>query len=227
MHESVLPSWAIERGRYLNSFCAIDPMRTALLVIDMQTAFLAPDAVFGNPHGMDIIPQVNQLAAAMRAAGCDVIWTRQSVASLPPLAMAPWQYDESDLHVRAALAALTPGAPAHELHPLMAAGEGDVVLDKYRYSAFACPAGKLEEQLRQRNTEMLVIVGTLTNVCCESTARDAYMRGYKVVVVPDAMAAVADAEHNAALLNLRLNFADVMKSGAIVKMLNVKEMPEQ
>jgi len=54
---------------------------------------------------------------------------------------------------------------------------------------------------------MLIITGTLTNVCCESSARDAYMLGYKVLFASDATAAVSDAEHNAALTNLRLNFA--------------------
>ncbi|MCW2365800.1 nicotinamidase-related amidase [Sphingobium sp. B7D2B] len=219
MHDSRLPAWAIERGRYLNSFSAIVPKRTALVVIDMQTAFLAPGAVFGNPYGMDIIPAVNQLAIAMRAAGCPILWTRQSVSDEPPLAMAPWQYDRADPHVQAAMEALTPGHSAHGLHPDMAVETGDVVLDKYRYSAFACPAGQLKAQLRERGIEMLVIAGTLTNVCCESTARDAYMRGYKVIAALDAMAAVTDEEHEAALLNLRLNFADVRESTSIINML--------
>ena len=66
---------------------------------------------------------------------------------------------------------------------------------------------------------MIVITGTLTNCCCESTAREANMAGYKVIVVSDATAAVTDAEHNAALLNLRLNFADVRRTKAVLGMI--------
>ncbi|WP_246543359.1 cysteine hydrolase family protein [Novosphingobium profundi] len=68
-----------------------------------------------------------------------------------------------------------------------------------------------------------VLVGTLTNVCVESTAREATareanMRGYKVIVVADACSAVTDAEQDAALLNLRLNFADVKRTAEVLDM---------
>jgi nicotinamidase-related amidase len=66
---------------------------------------------------------------------------------------------------------------------------------------------------------MVVITGTLTNLCCESTAREANMAGYKVIVVSDATATVTDAEHNAALLNLRLNFADVRRTREVLSMI--------
>lgn len=219
MHEIALPDWAIERGKWLNSFEEIDPARTALVVVDMQTAFVAPGEVFANPHAEAIVPAVNRLAHAMRAAGGTVVWTRQSVSGEPPLAMAAWQYDPSDPRVSRALDALKPGTSTHGLHPRIEAAPGDPVLDKYRYSAFACPAGALEQSLRERGIEMLVIAGTLTNVCCESTARDAYMRGYKVILVADAAAAATDEEHNAALLSLRLHFADVLDSAAVAAML--------
>jgi nicotinamidase-related amidase len=226
MHKVALPDWAVERGRYLNAFATIDPARTALVVIDMQNVFVAPEAVFGNPHALDIIPAVNKLAAAMRMAGGSVIWTRQTVAAHPPLAMAPWQYDPAIPEVRRALASMMPGSVVHALHPRMSAAPGDPVIDKYRYSAFACPAGGLESVLRERDIEMLLIAGTLTNVCCDSTARDGYMRGYKVVVLSDATAAVSDEEHNAALLNLRINFADVLGHEAVIRMLDQPETEE-
>ena len=66
---------------------------------------------------------------------------------------------------------------------------------------------------------MLIFVGTLTNICIESTARDANMLGYKVIVVSDACAAKTDAEHNAALLNLRIGFADVKDTATICDLL--------
>mgnify|MGYP002721792279 FL=1 len=68
--------------------------------------------------------------------------------------------------------------------------------------------------------ETLLLTGTLTNVCVESTAREANMRSWKVIVVSDACAAATDEEHNAALMNLRLNFADVRGSAEVLEMLS-------
>jgi nicotinamidase-related amidase len=221
-HEVDLPNWAVARGSGLNLFDAIDPARTALVVIDMQRVFLCAQEVFGNPYALGVIPAVNRLAAAMRNAGGRVIWTRQTVSAAPPRAMPAWQYDLSDPRVARAVEAMTTGAHGHELHPAMAVGPDDIVIDKYRYSAFLCPDRALEQTLTEHGIEMLVIAGTLTNVCCESTARDGNMMGHKVILVSDATAAVSDAEHNAALLNLRLTFADVRSTDAVCAMLGAR-----
>lgn len=219
MHSIALPGWAIERGRVFNSFDAIDPARTACVVIDMQTVFIAEGEVFGNPHARDIVDPVNQLVRAMRAAGATIIWTRQTTIEHPRLAMPRWQYDLSDPKVRSAVETMRSGTASHALYPAMATSQEDVFLDKYRYGAFMCPARRLHTALASRDIEMLVIAGTLTNVCVESTARDGNMLGYKVIVVSDATAAVTDAEHNAALLNLRLNFADVKDTASALALL--------
>jgi nicotinamidase-related amidase len=219
MHNVELPDWAVERGSVLNRFAGIDPARTALVSIDMQNVFLEAEEVFGNPHALDIIPAVNRLAGTMREAGGTVIWTRQTVAHDPPLAMPSWQYDLSVPEVRHAVQTMLPGTSSHALHRALEVGERDLVLDKYRYSAFLCPADALKRALVDRSIEMLVIAGTLTNVCCEGTARDGNMLGYKVIVVSDATAAKTDAEQNAALLNLRLTFTDVHDTDSVCRML--------
>jgi|SRR5579872_399852 len=219
MHRTRLPRWTVERGAALNHFPELEPQRTALVVIDMQTAFLAEDQVFGNSHARDIVPRVNALAAAMRAIGGPVIWTRQTHVAAGPYAPPDWQYDERLPDVARAVAALTAGARGHGLFEAMVVGEGDVVIDKHRYGAFSCPAGRLPRALEALGIQMLVIAGTLTNVCCETTAREAYMAGYKVIVVADATAATTDAEHNAALLNLRLTFADVRRTAEVLAMI--------
>lgn len=214
-----MPDWAVERGSHSNRFTAIDPRRTALVVIDMQTVFMAPGEAFANPHAMDIIAPVNRLAGAMRGAGGAVIWTRQTVSDAPPLAMPSWQYDLSIPHVRRAVDTMRPGTASHALHPAMAVEPGDTVLDKYRYSPFLCPANALRTELVARDIAMLVIAGTLTNVCCESAVRDGNMIGYQVIMVSDATAAVTDEEHNAALLNVRLNFADIRTTVGVCSLL--------
>jgi ureidoacrylate peracid hydrolase len=219
MHAIDLPDWAVERGSVLNRFDRINPARTALVVIDMQNVFLAPGEAFGNANALDIVPEVNGLAAAMREAGGTVIWTRQTVSHEPPLAMPEWQYDLSIPAVRRAVETMLAGTTSHALHPAMEVGPDDLILDKYRYSAFLCPAAALKAALEARGIEMLVIAGTLTNVCCEGTARDGNMLGYKVILVSDATATITDAEHNAALLNLRLTFADVLPAARVREML--------
>ncbi len=219
MHRTRLPRWAVERGRPLNDFPALEPGPTALVVIDMQAAFVAEGEVFGNPHARDIVGNVNAVARAFRAAGAPVIWTRQTHTHSGPAAPAPWHYDETDPGVARAVAALQAGAPGHALYREMDARPADLVLDKHRYGAFACPLRALPNALERLGTQMLVICGTLTNVCCESTAREAYMAGYKVILVADACAAATDAEHNAALLNARLNFSDVKRTPEVLRML--------
>ncbi|HEV2365274.1 MAG TPA: cysteine hydrolase [Caulobacteraceae bacterium] len=220
MHQIRLPDWARARGAALNAFASLEPQRTVLLVIDMQNAFIAEGEVYGNPHARDIVPAINALARALRDAGGRAIWTRQTYVAEGPFAPAPWQYDLSDPAVAAATAALTADASGHGLYPAVEVAAADLVIDKHRYGAFSCPARAVPEALARLAPEMLVIAGTLTNVCCETTAREAYMAGYKVIVAADACAAVTDAEHNAALMNLRLNFADVKRAAEIVAMIS-------
>jgi len=219
MHLTDLPQWAVERGGVLNRFDSLAPGRTALVNIDMQAVFLDEREIYGNPHARDIVGPVNALATAMRAAGLPVIWTRQTHTQHGPYAPPPWQYDPAKPGVAEGIAALQADAPGHALYAAMQVDDGDTVIDKYRYGALSCPAGALRRTLEALGTEMIIITGTLTNCCCETTAREANMAGFKVIVVSDATASLTDAEHNAALLNLRLNFADVLPTTAVMLMI--------
>ena len=90
---------------------------------------------------------------------------------------------------------------------------------KDRFSAFIQGASELEQRLRRAAIDTLVVVGTLTNVCCDSTARDAMMRNFKVVMVGDANAAHSDADHNASLAAFLQVFGDVMTSDEVIARL--------
>jgi len=192
MHVTRLPRWAVERGGVLNSFPELERGKTALVNIDMQSVFLDEDQIYGNRHSRDIVGAVNGLSAAMRAIGAPVIWTRQTHTYDGPCAPPPWQYDPAKPGVAEGIAALQAGAPGHGLYPAMQVADSDIVV---------------------------LITGTLTNCCCETTAREANLAGYKVIVVADATATLTDAEHNAALLNLRLNFADVRRAKTVLSMI--------
>lgn len=219
MHRVDLPAWAVERGRRMNFFDHIDPARTALVAIDLQNAFTLSGQVFGNIHARDILPNINRLAEAMRSAGGHVVWTRQTINHSPPHANPEWQFDASDPFVKRAMDTLADGADGHRLHDALDVRATDIVLNKYRYSAFIQHASDIDACLRALAVDTLIVAGTLTNVCCESSARDAYMLGYRVLFAADATAAVTDAEHNAALLNLCLNFADVRMTDALLALI--------
>jgi nicotinamidase-related amidase len=88
---------------------------------------------------------------------------------------------------------------------------------KHRYSAFY--ATDLETVLRCLEVEDLVVTGVMTNLCCESTARDAYYRDYRVFVPADGTGTVDEEMHLASLLNLAFGFAWVTTSDAIVAQL--------
>jgi ureidoacrylate peracid hydrolase len=219
MHRIDLPAWAIERGKTLNHFTRIDVERSALLAIDMQNAFMTPGEVFANPHARDIVPHVNQLAATLRAACGTVVWTRQTISADATFAYPDWQFNEKIPAVKAAKKALTEGAFGHALYANMEIHRADIVLNKHRYSPFIPPSSPLDAMLKSRGIDTLIVTGTLTNCCCECAARDANMLGYKVFFVSDATAAVTDEEHNAALLNLVLMFADVRSTADMLHLI--------
>jgi ureidoacrylate peracid hydrolase len=201
-----------------NYFPAIDPVRTALLVVDLQNVFMEPGQPMANPHALDIVPNVNRLTAAVRAARGRVVWTRHAVTDRGPGALPAWQLAAEELE-SPAMQAFIAGSFGHALHASLDVAPGDLVIDKYRYSAFSRNSSDLDAVLRAAGVDTVIVAGTMTNVCCETTARDAFMLDYKVLVVPDAMAAPTDEEHNAALLNLSAFFAHVADMEEIVRIL--------
>ena len=86
----------------------------------------------------------------------------------------------------------------------------DLKVQKTRYSAFIQGSSNLEAMLRARGIDTVIITGTVTNVCCESTARDAMMRNFRTIMVTDANAATSDELHNASLSAFYLKFGDIM-----------------
>ena len=108
------------------------------------------------------------------------------------------------------------GAEGHPLWPDMEAEDGDIRSVKRRFSAFIQGSSDIEAQLRSRGIDTLAVTGTLTNVCCEATARDAMMRNFHVIMVADGNATYTDAIHNASLTSMSINFADVMTTDEVI-----------
>ena len=203
-----VPEMVRKRVGRLHPYDAILPEKAALLVVDMQNYFMHPDyqAV---PMAREIVPNVNRLADIVRQAGGHVAWvktatddTRDSWSNYHDHLMsreyADWRYRSMDT-----------AHHGHALWDTLAVKPGDAEIVKKRFSAFIQGSSDAEAHLRRRGIDTLLIAGTTTNVCCESTARDAMMLNFKVVMVHDALAAYTDAEHNATLATFYMIFGDV------------------
>ena len=230
MHKVAIPPYVIgrvlERRGRLNPFDGLDPARTALIVVDLQNGFMAPGQPAEIAPAREIVPNVNRLAAATRAAGGSVVWIQNTIT---PESEKSWSIylgnfanEDWGLRMRRAF---TPGDFGHALYPSLEVRPSDLTVRKTRFSAFVPGASELDSILRGRGIDTLIVVGTATNVCCESTARDAMMLNYKVFFVSDANACRTDEEHNATLAILLMMFADVRSTDEMVNLLQRSAAP--
>ena len=210
--------WLEERGGLICNFDEIEPARTALVVIDMQDCFVNPQYRIGAPGTAAIVPRINKLAAALRAAGGMVAFTRHTLSEEPPFALPQWLRESSNMRENQQL--FEKGSASHSLHDSLDVQPGDLVLDKHRYSAFLPNSSTLHAELRMAGIDTVIITGTVTNACCESSARDAHMLDYKVFFPHDASSAATAAAHAATLSNLAGLFADIRGTEDIIALLD-------
>src|SRR5262245_21560499 len=207
------------RGR-LHLFDRLDPGKSALLVIDMQNAFVAPGAPIEVPAARAIVAPINHLAAELRRRGVTVIWisheNRKDGADWSGFFdafVAPGRRAE-------ATAALAVGSELQQLFPELKVEPADLRLSKNRYSALIPGASTLQKALKERGIDTLLLAGTKTNVCVECTARDAMMLDYKVVLLSDCTAALSDDEQRATLENVIQQFGDVLAADEVLQLID-------
>jgi ureidoacrylate peracid hydrolase len=116
-------------------------------------------------------------------------------------------------------AAMSEGSKGQDLWPNLDVCPEDEIVRKYRFSAFLPGTSELPYRLRARGFDTVLIAGTVTNVCCESSARDAMMSNFKTIMVTDANAAMTKAEHEASLIAFYLIFGDVMDTDFVIQRL--------
>lgn len=184
------------------------PERTALINVDLQDCFVR-DSPIAAPEGPAVLERLNRLGAICREAGIAVIHTRLVLRA-----------DGSNLGLlgefsppaRAGL--LNEDAPSARLDRELVVQEGDIILDKPRFGAFF--GTDLETILRGRDVDTLIIGGIATNVCCETTAREAMQREFRVFFLSDGTAAANMGEvsatelQRASLTTLGFLFAHVV-----------------
>ncbi len=168
------------------------PERTALINVDMQNCFVEGSPIAA-PEGMVVLERINRVAGACRRAGILVIHTsnvfRADGSNLGVLA-------EFDPIVKTGI--LNKGSAAAALHQKLVVDARDVLLDKPRFGAFH--GTDLELILRSRGIDTLIITGIATNVCCETTAREAAVRDFRVLFLRDGTATFSIGDLSAAEL---------------------------
>ena len=202
----------LQRRGVLHPLADLDPGVTALLVVDMQDFFI--DMV---PAARSVVANINRLADGVRRAGAEVVWIKMTVA---PEDRQNWSHfyakllseRESDAHFNE----LRRGAKEWQLWHELEVADRDWIVEKSRFSALIQGSSDLEQRLRDAGIRTLLITGTVTNVCCESTARDAMMLDFESIIVSDGCAALDEESHSATLCNFQRLFGDVLSTDEVL-----------
>jgi ureidoacrylate peracid hydrolase len=216
MHPLNMPESLVERVTRRNgrrhAYARLDPRRTALLAVDMQNYFVAPGAPASCAAAPKIAPNINRLAAALRADGGRVVWI---VTEALPRDAADWE----NLYELLGPAGgekrydgLERESEGYAMWPAMDVRAEDWRSVKLRYSAFIQGSSDLGARLKDAGIDTVLVTGVATNVCCESTARDAMMLGFRTVMVHDGLGTTSDEEHNATLATFYNLFGDVQST---------------
>jgi ureidoacrylate peracid hydrolase len=184
----------------------LNPRKAALLVIDMQNYFLDPSSPSFLGAGSAILGNVRRLIDFARGCGVRVIYTSHAHHQEGiDAGILGWWW--ADMCIE--------GSEGSRIHSRIEPRGDEKLIQKHRYSAFFNT--DLETILRCIDAEDLIISGVMTNICCESTARDAYFRDYRVFFVADATATTAEEMHRGTLLNLAYAFAYVTTTDQLIE----------
>jgi nicotinamidase-related amidase len=174
----------------------LDWDHSALLVIDMQRVFLEGSSKVQDAQAL--AGRVADLADAFRARGRPVLYTQhmhKEDGSDGTNLMWWWG------------GLIIEGTPESEISPLVAPADGDPVVRKRTYDAFT--GTDLQERLAAIGVKDLVITGVMTNICCETTAREAFCRDFRVKFVADGTSTAADSMQLATLVNVAYAFGEI------------------
>lgn len=189
----------------------IRPEECALVVVDLQEDFVNPENPMCVPEAYRQIPRVKALISGCRAAGVPVLYTEHSIS--PDCAAGFYEYWPPV----AAGAIKEYEAHTKVYHGLAPQPDERIISVKHTYDSFA--GTDLDYVLRSRGVKTVIVCGTLTNFCCESTARTAYFLNYHVVFGSDVCATDSALAHEATLRTMRRGFARVLTGAEIVRIL--------
>ena len=175
-HRCKRHKYGLLTGEFMVDF-VLAPERTALVNVDMQNCFVH-DSPFSAPDGLAVLGRINRVTAACRDAGILVIHTSHVLRP-----------DGSNIGVLGEIAAIVKrgiidkGSESAALHKGLVVDSRDILLEKPRFGAFH--GTDLELILRARGIDTIIVTGIATNVCCETTAREATVRDFRVLFLSD------------------------------------------
>lgn len=201
------------RGR-LHAFPDLDPVKTALVIIDLDigTVTRVGDEI------RSFIPRINTLADALRERGGTVAWVTTPIQK----ATANFRAIYGDKLTALYEAEGRQGGDATKLWHELEAQPKDIYATKAGASAFFPGRSNLHEQLVKKDIDTVLVTGAVTNVCCEASARDAAELEYKVTMVSDALWGHGNGLHEASLATFFRNYGDVRPYSDILQLLNNK-----
>ncbi|MCZ6847534.1 MAG: cysteine hydrolase [Alphaproteobacteria bacterium] len=214
-----------KRGGRVNAYLSLTPSRTALVVVDMQDYFVKEGMPSAIARGQEIVANINRLAAALRAAGGLVVWI-QTEAPPDPDDWANRREATSAEHWASRQRLLARDGEGFGIFPTCAVEREDKFATKFRYSAFIPYPSELDTVLKDRGMDTLLITGVATSTCCESTARDASMWGYRTIMVSDGNADQTELLHRHTLGKFLTTFGDVQTTDQLTEKLTIgAELP--
>ena len=198
----------------------IIPKKTALLVIDMQNCFCAPGGSIEIKNTRTITPNINKITKQCRQKQIPIIWIKM-MGDPTRRNTGLWRLFQPNSPLSKTLEtpqmALSKKSNQSKLWKDLELNKKDEIISKKRYSALITGSSKLNTRLKKLKKDTVIITGVGTNVCCESTARDAMMLNYKVIVINDANATFNNLFHEISLMNIKLFFGDVISTKELLK----------
>lgn len=197
------------RGRR-HAFEHLDPARTALVVVDLVDFFVAESATCRS-----IVPHVNEIADALRAAGGTVAWVVPGHREPTAKDLEFYGEEIAERYARSG----GEGPPRDRVWAGLAVQPEDLAVEKTASSAWFPGSSDLPSTLAGRGVDTIVVTGTVTNVCVEATVRDASTCGLRVILVADACAAMRDEDHNATLHVVYRSYGDVRPTREVLELI--------
>jgi ureidoacrylate peracid hydrolase len=206
----------MHRDELFRSALPLDPTRTALLVVDMQRAFLEPGQAMEVPPARDVIPRIQELIGIFRERGLPVVFTEFTYSPAAPLLVGELHPEHRPAAPGASTGFGLPSSACLEneenarVIPDLAPRADELVVRKHYYDGFNGTV--LDGALRARGVTTLVITGTLTDICVLGTVVGAFNREYRLIVVEDGVATLWPEIQRATLDIIRRAYARVLSA---------------
>ncbi|TBL69407.1 isochorismatase family protein [Paenibacillus thalictri] len=190
--------------------------KAVLLVVDMQNDFVNEGAIMEVPMAREYLPNMRRLLERCRRSGLPVIYTKHVLYDHFEVSPLETAYNPS-----LKTGGMRENTPGVEIIDALKPLPGDIVISKHRYDAFYNTS--LETVIRNiqglQTADTVIIIGTVSSVCCESTARSAFMRDFKVIFVSDCNGGFDQQSHEATLSTISKVFGRVMSSEEVIQQL--------